>query len=105
MRGSADPSGLTALSLPQDTPLLTLRQNQQWISLENLAPGMEYELQVRAKPQLGRHEVWSHWSQPLAFKTVPAGTDGELRWGCSLGNGEGLVGQLWGVFTAPFDHL
>ena len=51
---------------------------------------MEYELQVRAKPQLGRREVWSHWSQPLAFRTVPAGTDGELRWGCSLGNGEGL---------------
>nr|XP_020728469.1 interleukin-2 receptor subunit beta-like [Odocoileus virginianus texanus] len=63
----------------EDTPLLTLRQNQQWIYLENLAPGMEYELQVRAKPQLGRHEVWSHWSQPLAFRMVPAGTDGELR--------------------------
>lgn len=51
---------------------------------------MEYELQVRAKPQLGRHEVWSHWSQPLAFRTVPAGTDGELRWGCSLGRGQRL---------------
>nr|XP_020735387.1 interleukin-2 receptor subunit beta [Odocoileus virginianus texanus] len=58
----------------EDTPLLTLRQNQQWIYLENLAPGMEYELQVRAKPQLGRHEVWSHWSQPLTFRTVPAET-------------------------------
>ncbi|CAI9166595.1 unnamed protein product [Rangifer tarandus platyrhynchus] len=56
----------------EDTPLLTLRQNQRWIYLENLAPGMEYELQVRAKPQLGRHGVWSHWSQPLAFRTVPA---------------------------------
>ncbi|XP_027397530.1 interleukin-2 receptor subunit beta-like isoform X2 [Bos indicus x Bos taurus] len=56
----------------EDARLLTLRQNQQWISLENLAPGMEYELQVRAKPRLGSHEVWSHWSQPLAFRTVPA---------------------------------
>uniref|UniRef100_A0A8C6E8P3 Interleukin 2 receptor subunit beta n=1 Tax=Moschus moschiferus TaxID=68415 RepID=A0A8C6E8P3_MOSMO len=53
----------------EDAPLLTLRQNQRWISLENLAPGMEYELQVRAKPQLGSHEVWSHWSQPLGFRT------------------------------------
>lgn len=58
----------------EDAQLLTLRQNQQWISLENLAPGMEYELQVRAKPRLGSHEVWSHWSQPLAFRTVPAET-------------------------------
>ncbi|XP_065795339.1 interleukin-2 receptor subunit beta isoform X3 [Muntiacus reevesi] len=58
----------------EDAPLLTLRQNQQWISLDNLAPDTEYELQVRAKPQLGRHEVWSHWSQPLAFRTVPAET-------------------------------
>ncbi|XP_055252326.1 interleukin-2 receptor subunit beta [Moschus berezovskii] len=58
----------------EDAPLLTLRQNQRWISLENLAPGMEYELQVRAKPQLGSHEVWSHWSQPLGFRTVPAET-------------------------------
>uniref|UniRef100_A0A4W2H169 Interleukin-2 receptor subunit beta n=1 Tax=Bos indicus x Bos taurus TaxID=30522 RepID=A0A4W2H169_BOBOX len=58
----------------EDARLLTLRQNQQWISLENLAPGMEYELQVRAKPRLGSHEVWSHWSQPLAFRTVPAET-------------------------------
>ncbi|XP_010803654.1 interleukin-2 receptor subunit beta-like isoform X1 [Bos indicus] len=57
----------------EDARLLTLRQNQQWISLENLAPSMEYELQVRAKPRLGSHEVWSHWSQPLAFRTVPAG--------------------------------
>ncbi|XP_010858859.1 PREDICTED: interleukin-2 receptor subunit beta-like isoform X2 [Bison bison bison] len=56
----------------EDARLLTLRQNQQWISLENLAPGMEYELQVRAKPRLGSHEVWSHWSQPLAFRMLPA---------------------------------
>nr|XP_042103310.1 interleukin-2 receptor subunit beta-like [Ovis aries] len=64
----------------EDVPLLILKQNQQWIFLENLTPGTEYELQVRAKPHLGSHEVWSHWSQPLAFRTVPAGADGELRW-------------------------
>ncbi|KAI4577819.1 hypothetical protein MJT46_019350 [Ovis ammon polii x Ovis aries] len=63
----------------EDVPLLILKQNQQWIFLENLTPGTEYELQVRAKPHLGSHEVWSHWSQPLAFRTVPAGADGELR--------------------------
>ena len=55
----------------EDTLLLTLRQNQGWISLENLTPDTEYELQVRAKPQLGSHEIWSHLSQPLAFRTVP----------------------------------
>lgn len=71
--GSGDPSGLTALFLPQDTPLLTLRQNQQWISLETLAPDTLYELQVRARPQLGSHEAWSPWSQPLVFRTRPAG--------------------------------
>ena len=54
----------------EDTLLLTLRQNQGWISLENLTPDTEYELQVRAKPQLGSHEIWSHLSQPLAFRTV-----------------------------------
>ena len=52
--------------------LLTLRQNQQWISLENLAPDMKYELQVQAKPQLGSSEVWRLLSQPLAFRTVPS---------------------------------
>eukprot|EP00069_Balaena_mysticetus_P008716 bmy_01157T0 len=62
----------------EDTLLLTLRQNQQWISLEMLAPDTLYELQVRARPQLGNHEAWSPWSQPLAFRTKPAGTDGEL---------------------------
>ncbi|XP_033722012.1 interleukin-2 receptor subunit beta isoform X3 [Tursiops truncatus] len=58
----------------EDTPLLTLRQNQQWISLETLAPDTLYELQVRARPQLGNHEAWSPWSQPLVFRTRPAAT-------------------------------
>ncbi|XP_068417986.1 interleukin-2 receptor subunit beta [Eschrichtius robustus] len=58
----------------EDTLPLTLRQNQQWISLEMLAPDTLYELQVRARPQLGNHEAWSPWSQPLAFRTKPAAT-------------------------------
>ncbi|XP_057598448.1 interleukin-2 receptor subunit beta [Hippopotamus amphibius kiboko] len=58
----------------EDAPLLTLRQNQQWISLETLAPDTLYELQVRARPQLGNHEAWSPWSQPLAFRTRPTAT-------------------------------
>ncbi|XP_012493494.1 PREDICTED: interleukin-2 receptor subunit beta isoform X1 [Propithecus coquereli] len=52
--------------------LLTLKQKQQWISLETLTPDTHYELQVRVKPQLGDHSVWSPWSQPLAFRTRPA---------------------------------
>ena len=56
----------------EDALLLTLRQNQRWISLENLAPDMKYELEVQAKPQLGSSEVWSHLRQPLAFRTVPS---------------------------------
>ncbi|XP_036722269.1 interleukin-2 receptor subunit beta [Balaenoptera musculus] len=58
----------------EDALLLTLKQNQQWISLETLAPDTLYELQVRARPQLGNHEAWSPWSQPLAFRTKPAAT-------------------------------
>lgn len=102
--GSGDPSGLTALFMPQDTPLLTLRQNQQWISLETLAPDTLYELQVRARPQLGNHEAWSPWSQPLVFRTRPAGTEGELGWGCSSGGRQWLVWEAWGVGIEPFGH-
>uniref|UniRef100_A0A8D0VDT1 Interleukin-2 receptor subunit beta n=1 Tax=Sus scrofa TaxID=9823 RepID=A0A8D0VDT1_PIG len=56
----------------EESPLLTLRQNQQWISLETLAPDTPYELQVRVRPQLGHQKAWSPWSQPLAFRTRPA---------------------------------
>lgn len=43
VRGQCRPFGLTAPSLPKDVPLLILKQNQQWIFLENLTPGTEYE--------------------------------------------------------------
>ncbi|KAM6216475.1 interleukin-2 receptor subunit beta [Rhynchocyon petersi] len=54
--------------------LLALKQNQQWISLEKLTPDTSYELQVRARAQRGRNSTWGPWSQPLAFRTKPAGT-------------------------------
>uniref|UniRef100_A0A673UYT4 Interleukin-2 receptor subunit beta n=1 Tax=Suricata suricatta TaxID=37032 RepID=A0A673UYT4_SURSU len=60
------------LSLPQEASLLTIRQNQRWIWLENLSPDTLYELQVRVRPQLGKNKAWSPWSQPLAFRTRPA---------------------------------
>ncbi|XP_049482247.1 interleukin-2 receptor subunit beta [Panthera uncia] len=56
----------------EEASLLTLAQNQQWICLETLTPDTQYELQVRVRPQLGKNEAWSPWSQPLAFKTRPA---------------------------------
>ncbi|XP_066864427.1 interleukin-2 receptor subunit beta isoform X1 [Kogia breviceps] len=58
----------------EDTLLLSLKQNQQWISLETLAPDTLYELQVRARPQLGSHKAWSPWSRPLVFRTRPEAT-------------------------------
>ncbi|MBZ3872493.1 Interleukin-2 receptor subunit beta [Sciurus carolinensis] len=56
----------------EEAPLLSLKQPQQWICLETLAPDTQYELQVRVRPQRGDHTVWSPWSQPLAFRTRPA---------------------------------
>lgn len=64
-------------SLPQEASVLFIKQNQQWICLETFLPDTRYELQVRVKPQLDSHEVWSPWSQPLAFRTRPAGTRGQ----------------------------
>lgn len=57
--------------------MLSLKQRQQWIQLEMLDPNTPYELQVRVRPQRGDHSVWSTWSQPLAFRTRPAGTGGQ----------------------------
>lgn len=68
---SGGPFALTVLSLPQEASLLTLKQNQQWIFLETLAPDTAYELQVRVRAQRGSLLTWSPWSQPLAFRTRP----------------------------------
>ncbi|XP_004589820.2 interleukin-2 receptor subunit beta [Ochotona princeps] len=58
----------------EDRPLLSLKQNQEWIFLENLSPDSLYELQVRVRAQRDDNKVWSPWSQTLAFRTKPAGT-------------------------------
>lgn len=69
--GQRGPFALTVLSLPQEASLLALKQNQQWIFLETLAPDTPYELQVRVRAQRGSLLTWSPWSQPLAFRTRP----------------------------------
>ncbi|ERE85169.1 interleukin-2 receptor subunit beta-like protein [Cricetulus griseus] len=62
----------------KDAPLLSLKQPQQWIHLETLTPDTSYELQVRVLAQRGDHRTWSSWSQPLAFRTRPAGLRREI---------------------------
>nr|XP_023415711.1 interleukin-2 receptor subunit beta isoform X2 [Loxodonta africana] len=56
----------------EEAALLRLKQNQQWIYLESLAPDTTYELQVRARASKGSNATWSPWSQPLVFRTKPA---------------------------------
>lgn len=92
--GCGAPSTLTAprLSLPQEASVLILRQNQQWICLETLTPGTLYEFQVRVRAHLGSHKAWSPWSQPLAFRTRPAGTRRQKGWDGAQTGGDG-----WGV--------
>lgn len=61
-------------------PLL-LNQNQQWISLETLAPDTPYELQVQVRSDRERLQVqspWSPWSRPLAFRTSPKVPEEEI---------------------------
>ncbi|XP_004418645.1 PREDICTED: interleukin-2 receptor subunit beta [Ceratotherium simum simum] len=85
----------------EEATLLTLKQNQQWICLETLAPDTSYELQVRVRPQLDNPKawrLWSPWSQPLAFRTRPAAPGKEnlpvIRWGhisVGLSGGFGFI--------------
>ncbi|XP_043824317.1 interleukin-2 receptor subunit beta [Dromiciops gliroides] len=52
--------------------VLPIKQDQRWISIENLAPDTTYEFQVRGKPKKdGTLAVWSPWSQSLIFQTKP----------------------------------
>lgn len=88
MGGQWAPPSLTALSPPQEAPLLTIGQNQRWIYLETLAPGTLYEFQVRVRAQRGSNSTWSPWSQPLAFRTIPE-RKAEL-------DRKGRPGWLWG---------
>lgn len=100
--GRGGPSALTAPSLPQEAPLLNLRQNQQWICLETLLPDTLYELQVRVRPQPDNLQawspwsLWSPWSQPLAFRTRPEGTGGQ-RGGDGAPTGGGGRGVALGA--------
>lgn len=68
----------------QDASVFSLKQRQQWIFLETLTPDTSYELQVRVIAQRGKTRTWSPWSQPVAFRTRPAGT--VVAWG-ELGKG------------------
>ncbi|XP_017364411.1 interleukin-2 receptor subunit beta isoform X2 [Cebus imitator] len=56
----------------EEAPLLTLKQQQEWMFLDTLTPDTHYELQVRIRPLRGKHTTWSPWSQPLTFRTRPA---------------------------------
>ncbi|XP_077024856.1 interleukin-2 receptor subunit beta [Tamandua tetradactyla] len=56
----------------EETSVRPIKQNQQWIALETLAPDTLYELRVRVRSQRDSYAAeWSPWSQPLAFKTKP----------------------------------
>uniref|UniRef100_A0A452UKK3 Interleukin-2 receptor subunit beta n=1 Tax=Ursus maritimus TaxID=29073 RepID=A0A452UKK3_URSMA len=79
----------------EEASLLVLRQNQQWICLDTLTPGTLYEFQVRVRAYLGSHKAWSPWSQPLAFRTKPAGTRGQTGWdGAQTGGGCSALGFI-----------
>ncbi|XP_015338225.2 interleukin-2 receptor subunit beta isoform X2 [Marmota marmota marmota] len=94
----------------EEAALLSLRQQQQWIWLEQLTPRTPYELQVRVRPQRGDHTVWSPWSQPLAFRTRPAAPGKEtlpLPWFShtilGLGVAVGLMVSVY--FLANFGYI
>ncbi|XP_054552026.1 interleukin-2 receptor subunit beta isoform X3 [Talpa occidentalis] len=59
----------------EEVSLMQIKQNQQWIFLETLTPDTPYELQVHVKSS--RYVIWSHWSQPLAFRTRPEAAPGK----------------------------
>ncbi|KAM5287923.1 interleukin-2 receptor subunit beta [Ctenodactylus gundi] len=94
----------------EDAGPLSLKQRQQWIHLETLAPGTQYELQVRVRAQRGRHRTWSPWSAALAFRTKPAalGTEAPpLPWFGSVTLVLGLAcGLIFFVYSlASSKHL
>ena len=91
----------------QDASVLSLKQRQQWLFLEMLIPSTSYEVQVRVKAQRNNTGTWSPWSQPLTFRTRPAGTVGGTGWGWvweKLGKGKVLWElQMWVSLLPP--HL
>ncbi|XP_015278182.1 PREDICTED: interleukin-2 receptor subunit beta [Gekko japonicus] len=53
--------------------ILPITYDQQWIEIENLSPGTEYEAAVRVKVQdySSYKSIWSHWSTTLKWRTYP----------------------------------
>lgn len=79
---------------------MTLKQKQEWICLETLTPDTQYEFQVRVKPLQGEFTTWSPWSQPLAFRTKPAGTGGQQGWEGAQAGGGGW-GRSCSILSLP----
>ncbi|XP_032635079.1 interleukin-2 receptor subunit beta isoform X2 [Chelonoidis abingdonii] len=53
---------------PRETAmLLPIKQDQEWVRIENLLPDSEYEAEVRVKPN--QYGVWSNWSKTLRWRT------------------------------------
>ncbi|XP_038271712.1 interleukin-2 receptor subunit beta [Dermochelys coriacea] len=73
--------------------LLPIKQDQEWVRLENLSPDSEYEAAVRVKPN--EHGIWSNWSKTLTWRTNHSGA----KHGASLGYSELPPGDL--QFTMP----
>ncbi|XP_042549328.1 interleukin-2 receptor subunit beta isoform X1 [Dipodomys spectabilis] len=89
----------------EEASVLSLKQRQQWISLETLIPDTAYELQVRVRPQRGDHTVWSPWSQTLAFRTKPERA-APAPWTSAVLTVGGLLGLFISVyFLANCLHL
>ncbi|XP_060100417.1 interleukin-2 receptor subunit beta [Heteronotia binoei] len=59
--------------LDKAAAILPITYDQQWIEIENLSPGTEYEAVVRVKVQdySGYKSIWSHWSTTLKWRTYP----------------------------------
>ncbi|XP_010611784.1 interleukin-2 receptor subunit beta [Fukomys damarensis] len=91
----------------EEANLLSLKQRQLWIFLENLVPDTQYELQVRTRAQRGLHTAWSPWSRALAFRTRPAAPRKEslpLTWvlgpALSLGLISGIIISVYFLVSA-----
>ncbi|XP_074839968.1 interleukin-2 receptor subunit beta [Carettochelys insculpta] len=65
--------------------LLPIKQDQEWVRIENLSPDTEYEAKVHVQPK--EHGVWSNWSKTLVWRTDPSGVaPGAELWHTGLSN-------------------
>ncbi|EMP33138.1 Interleukin-2 receptor subunit beta [Chelonia mydas] len=76
--------------------LLSIKQDQEWVRLENLSPDSEYEAAVRVKPNA--YGVWSNWSKTLAWRTNHSGYS-ELPPGDLQLTMPALVGTICTIFV------